>query len=197
MTATTITTIPLEIMIDNILPLLSLNDIKNLSNTSKFFKLLLNLQLIWKRKLFKDFNEFITLRYFLKYSNTLNFKLIYNRLLYPQIYVWGSANNGRLGLNINDNRIKRGNCVPSPLKLNLKAKSIVKLVCGGYSFHALDSNGKLYVWGTYDGRLPSFGTSDYRKQTTKIQKPKLIGLPFKVKDVTYVYFIYIFLIQSK
>ena len=80
----TITDIPIEVFIDNILPLLPLADLLRLSSTNKFFYLLAADETFWKRKLEVDFNFPSS-----ETARNTGWRFIYRRLANPKVYVWG------------------------------------------------------------------------------------------------------------
>jgi SCF-associated factor 1 len=79
-----ITDIPIEVVLDNLLPLLPIADLQHFAATNKFFYALCSDETFWKRKLHEDYNfpESDTAR-------TTGWKFIYKRLANPKIYVWG------------------------------------------------------------------------------------------------------------
>ncbi|KZS90777.1 RCC1/BLIP-II protein [Sistotremastrum niveocremeum HHB9708] len=129
--------LPVDLLLDNLIPLLRLPDLLSLTSTCKFFYVIGEDDIFWKRKLKEDYN-------FDGKGTARNsgWKFIYRGLRNPQIYVWGNPGNGRLGLGDIDR-----DPVPSPRRLRIKGSSVVDLVAGGWSFHALDSAGSIYAWG--------------------------------------------------
>lgn len=184
--------LPPEIILDNILPLLTLKDILHLSSTSKSLHFLISDQIVWKRRLLDDYNSYLALRVLTQSDNiSLDWQDIYRRTLTPQVYVWGVATNGRLGIDFNDERIKRGNCVPQPIKIDTRS-NLVQLVAGGWSFHGLDRNGDITFWGQYNGDSFIYGPRDYRDSGARVDKPTKLRLPFKTIEMRYVIFIIIY-----
>lgn len=84
MTTCFLQSLPQELLLDDLLPLLSLRDALSLFRTNKFFYKLGNDEVHWKRRLKKDFN-------FTNASNarTSGFKFLYSRLNTPKVFVWG------------------------------------------------------------------------------------------------------------
>ena len=80
----TLSDVPIEIFLDNLLPLLPLTDLQHLGATNKFFYKLTSDDTFWKRKLQEEFNfpDSDTAR-------TTGWKFIYKRLANPKVYVWG------------------------------------------------------------------------------------------------------------
>lgn len=181
--------LPPEITLDNILPLLKLKDILHLSSTSKSLHFLISDQIVWKRRLLDDYNSYLALRILTQSENiSLDWQDIYRRTLTPQVYVWGVATNGRLGIDFNDERIKRGNCVPQPIRIDTHS-NLVQLVAGGWSFHGLDRDGDITFWGQYNGDSFFYGPRDYRDSGSRVDKPTKLRLPFKTVEMRYVIFI--------
>lgn len=82
----TIEHIPVEVFLDNLLPLLPITPLQHLGATNKSFYKLTSDDLFWKRKIQQDYNfpESDTAR-------TTGWKFIYKRLANPRVYVWGYA----------------------------------------------------------------------------------------------------------
>ncbi|KAF8906226.1 hypothetical protein CPB84DRAFT_426868 [Gymnopilus junonius] len=132
--------IPVEVLLDNLLPYIPVRDLLSLTSCSKFFSILCSDDALWKRKLFEDFN--FTGQ---GTARTNGWKFIYRGLFDPRVFVWGEKTNGRLGLsNVPKSAIPG---VPYPMQVSLPGVRVVSLVAGGMSFHALDSDGGVHVWG--------------------------------------------------
>ena len=80
----TLESIPVEVFLDNLLPLLPIVDLQHLGATNKSFYKLTSDDLFWKRKIQQDYNfpDFDTAR-------TTGWKFMYKRLANPKVYVWG------------------------------------------------------------------------------------------------------------
>lgn len=76
--------IPVEVLLDNLLPSLLIPDLLHLGSTNHFFAALCNDDTFWKRKLQQDFNfsDESTAR-------STGWKFIYQGLSRPRTYVWG------------------------------------------------------------------------------------------------------------
>jgi len=76
--------IPIEVLLDNLLPSLPVPDLLRLGSTNRFFASLCNDDTFWKRKLQQDFNfsDEGTAR-------STGWKFIYQGLSRPRTYVWG------------------------------------------------------------------------------------------------------------
>ncbi|KAI0343294.1 RCC1/BLIP-II [Trametopsis cervina] len=178
---TSLATLPVEVIIDNILPYLPVAAVTNLSAVSKFFYVVASDETFWKRRLLVDYNFTGN-----DTARTTGWKFIYKRLAKPKVYVWGESSRRRLGMGPRElpkTSVYEG--VPYPVTLRLPPKvKVVSLAAGGMSFHALDSQGHLYVWGTLDGLsfgLQAEGLSDPNKPATS---PTLLDLPFSMRTVS-------------
>jgi SCF-associated factor 1 len=76
--------IPIEVLLDNFLPLLPISDLLSLTTTNRFFATLCNDDTFWKRKIQKDFNFSDE-----DSARTSGWKFIYRGLVHPRTYVWG------------------------------------------------------------------------------------------------------------
>ena len=142
-----LTDIPVEVFIDNILPLVPLKDILSLTSISKDFAALCNDDTFWKRKLKEDYNfsDIATAR-------TRGYKFLYKGVHNAKTYVWGYAlqiwlppclslikhlfhrasSNGRLGSGrLSRNVMMRGG-IPYPKHLNVPGPRIVDLAASGW-----------------------------------------------------------------
>jgi SCF-associated factor 1 len=76
--------IPVEVLLDNVMPLLTPSDLFHLAQTSRFFALLCDDDTFWKRKLKHDFNFSG-----IGTARTSGWKFIYKGLRNPKLFVWG------------------------------------------------------------------------------------------------------------
>lgn len=81
---TEIADIPVEVLIDNILPFCDVNDVFSLGCTNKFFALVTTDDMFWKRRLVVDYNFTGS-----DTARTSGWKFIYKRLRNPRVFVWG------------------------------------------------------------------------------------------------------------
>ena len=81
---TGIADIPVEVLIDNILPFCEVNDVVSLGCTNKFFALVTTDDTFWKRRLVVDYNFTGS-----DTARTSGWKFIYKRLRNPRVFVWG------------------------------------------------------------------------------------------------------------
>ena len=75
---------PVELLIDNILPFCDAKDVFSLGCTNKFFALITTDDMFWKRKLVADYNFTGS-----ETARTSGWKFIYQRLRNPRVFVWG------------------------------------------------------------------------------------------------------------
>ncbi|KAL0065178.1 hypothetical protein AAF712_007848 [Marasmius tenuissimus] len=172
-----ITDLPVELHIDNFLPILPLKDLLNLGATNKHFATLCNDNTLWKRKLDSDFNFNGA-----NTARTTGWKFIYLRLTNPRVYVWGNTENGRLGLSSFPKSSLSG--VPFPAELRFPGTRIVNLVAGGMSFHALDAEGRVHVWGTLDGTSYALNSDGYYEPAKSAHSPLRLQLPSPTRSIS-------------
>ncbi|CDS01697.1 related to SAF1-protein involved in proteasome-dependent degradation [Sporisorium scitamineum] len=196
--------LPLPVLADNLLPLLSSRDLTALRSVSKQAKTLVEDELLWKRKVLADFTfpAHATARMGGWFS-------LYRGLSHPHVYVWGDAGEGRLGIQHDELDVLTGvgrdrePGIPYPLKLNTidslhpfnpharrlgtaqdeqqPLGAVVEIVAGGWSFHARSSTGRVWSWGTMDatGFLLAGGIMGTMRDPAKARNtPQLMeGLP--------------------
>ncbi|KAI0692434.1 regulator of chromosome condensation 1/beta-lactamase-inhibitor protein II [Cytidiella melzeri] len=173
--------LPVEVIIDNLLPFLPVAAIANLSAVSKLFYLIASDETFWKRRLLIDYNFSGN-----DTARTTGWKFIYRRLAKPKVYVWGENSRRRLGLGpreLPQTSVYEGTPYPIELRLPPGVK-VVSLVAGGMCFHALDSQGHIWVWGTLDGTnfgLHSDGFSDPHKPAAPATR---LELPFSIRSIS-------------
>ena len=76
--------LPVELLIDNLLPLLPLKDVLALATTSTEYGAICSDDTFWKRKLQKDYN-FADARS----ARTKGYKFLYRGVHRAKLYVWG------------------------------------------------------------------------------------------------------------
>ena len=76
--------LPLEVLIDNVLPLVALKDVLALASTCKGFAALCADDTFWKRKLARDYNFSDAAS-----ARTKGYKFLYKGVHNAQVYVWG------------------------------------------------------------------------------------------------------------
>ncbi|CAE6451761.1 unnamed protein product [Rhizoctonia solani] len=136
--------LPIELLIDHLLPCIPLRDLLSLSCTCKYFALVCGDDTFWKRKTSNEYNFEGA-----GSARTSGFKHLYRGLRHPRVFVWGDAQNGRLALNKRKHTDRSERHVDYPVELEIRHR-VVHLAAGGWSFHALTDEGKVLVWGTLD-----------------------------------------------
>jgi SCF-associated factor 1 len=76
--------LPVDLLLDNLFPSITVVDLLHLGSTNRFFSTLLSDDLFWKRKLEQDFNFTGA-----GTARTSGWKFIYRGLTKPRIFVWG------------------------------------------------------------------------------------------------------------
>ncbi|KDQ61371.1 hypothetical protein JAAARDRAFT_30797 [Jaapia argillacea MUCL 33604] len=170
--------IPVEILLDNLLPEVQTRDLLSLGTTNRFFAKLCNDNTFWKRKIQDDFNFSGA-----NTARTAGWKFIYKGLSRPKIFVWGEKANGRLGLS-NFPRDTFGEGVPFPTELHIPGVRIVSLAAGGMSFHALDSLGHVYVWGTLNATFMALQSDGFSIPQKVAPVPLRLDLPLAIRAVS-------------
>ncbi|KNZ74628.1 SCF-associated factor 1 [Termitomyces sp. J132] len=153
-------------------------DILNLGCTSKFFAAVSSDDTFWQRRLQTDYNFSGA-----GTARTSGWKLIYRGIFKPRVYVWGERSNGRLGLSEFPTTSMRAQ-VPFPVQLRIPGIRIVSLVAGGMSFHALDSEGQIYVWGTLDPTMPFLRNSGFAQPGQIAKTPLRLRMPAVTRSVS-------------
>ncbi|KAM0747268.1 RCC1/BLIP-II [Meredithblackwellia eburnea MCA 4105] len=149
----TLSGLPLDVLLDTILPSLPVLSLLRLAATCRAFHSLITGPqgaLIWRSKAEKDFHFPVG-----NTARRTGWLGVYKRLKGQSCFVWGQNSNGRLGISPDDHSTKRGLMsgglpVPTPLP-SLSSYTIVGLESSGFSFHALTSTGSIISWGTMDG----------------------------------------------
>jgi SCF-associated factor 1 len=134
--------IPVEVFLDNLLPLAELRDVLSLGSTNKLFAAVCADETFWRRRCQTDFN--FTSR---ETARRSGWKNLYRGLRHPRIFVWGSVitlfrhfqavtrflcsarANGRLGLKEFPSNLRQG--IPYPTEVKIPGSRIVSLVAGG------------------------------------------------------------------
>jgi len=79
-----ITDIPVDVLIDNVLPFCEAEDVLSLGGTNKFFALVATDEAFWRQKLAVDYSFTGS-----ETTRTSNWKTIYQRFRNPRVFVWG------------------------------------------------------------------------------------------------------------
>ncbi|KAF5378889.1 hypothetical protein D9615_006986 [Tricholomella constricta] len=169
--------LPIEVLLDNVLSFMQISDILRLGSTNQFFAAVCSDDTFWRRRLQSDFNFSGA-----GTARTSGWKFIYRGLFNPRVYVWGEKSHGRLGLSKYPKSIMRA--VPFPVQLHIPGVRIVSLIAGGMSFHALDSKGQIYVWGTLDGTAPGLKSDGFSEAGTKANSPLRLRMPAATRSIS-------------
>ncbi|KAF7726336.1 hypothetical protein EC973_008916 [Apophysomyces ossiformis] len=172
--------LPVDIFLEDILPSLDLVSLIELSYTSRFFHRLANDEHVWKKLVMTDFN--------IPYDAAFRshgWKTLYSKLNDPIVYTWGENEDGRLGHGESPffhrgpmrYRYRTSVAVGVPRELqSLRGKGIIDIMSGGWSFHALDRYGRVWMWGILQKDVPlrdSLGAE-------RVHEPAEIELPHDV-----------------
>ncbi|KAJ7115962.1 regulator of chromosome condensation 1/beta-lactamase-inhibitor protein II [Mycena epipterygia] len=173
-------TLPVEVILDNLLMAMPIQSLVRLGCTNKFFTDVCADELLWQRRLQTDFNFSGAAT-----ARVSGWKFIYRGLFNPKVFVWGEKTQGRLGLGSKvpkSSNVSRG--VPFPTQLRIPGVRIVSIVAGGMSFHALDSEGSIYVWGTLNGLTSTLSSDGFSEAGKTAPQPLRLDLPSRIKQIS-------------
>ncbi|KAG9103248.1 hypothetical protein FRC06_011629 [Ceratobasidium sp. 370] len=177
----TIEQLPIEVLIDSLLPALTLRDLLALACTNKFFAAVCADDTFWKRKTALEYNFSGA-----ESARTSGFKHVYRGLRSPRVFVWGESSNSRLALS---KRKHPGlehdpwDDIDYPVELDL-GRRVVHLAAGGWSFHALTDDGRVLVWGVLDSQARGMGLDNLADSGTTVQDPVALILPQRIKSLS-------------
>ncbi|KAJ7091364.1 regulator of chromosome condensation 1/beta-lactamase-inhibitor protein II [Mycena belliarum] len=173
-------TLPVEVVLDNLLMEMSIQSIVRLGCTNRTFAEICADELLWHRRLQSDFNFSGA-----GTARVSGWKFIYRGLFNPQVFVWGEKTHGRLGLG---NKVPKSSHVrtgvPFPTQLRIPGVRIVSIVSGGMSFHALDSKGSIYVWGTLDATTTTLTRDGFSEPGKTASQPLRLDLPSPIREIS-------------
>ncbi|KAJ6591576.1 regulator of chromosome condensation 1/beta-lactamase-inhibitor protein II [Mycena vulgaris] len=175
-------TLPVEVILDNLLMAMSIQGVVRLGCTNTFFADVCSDELLWQRRLQTDFNFFGA-----GTARVSGWKFIYRGLFNPKVFVWGEKTLGRLGLGSKlpkSLNARPGTGVPFPTQLRIPGVRIVSIVVGGMSFHALDSEGSIYVWGTLNGTISTLTLDGFSQAGKTAPQPLRLELPARIKEIS-------------
>ncbi|KIM29531.1 hypothetical protein M408DRAFT_328777 [Serendipita vermifera MAFF 305830] len=171
--------LPQELFLDEILPPLPVRDIVATFQVNRWFAKLGEDEVFWRRRLRQDYNYTVA-----STARESGFKFLYSRIHKPLLYVWGGSGHGRLGRPASQ-RIGQSMSDTQfwPMKLDIPGHRIIELATGGWSFSALDSKGRIHVWGQMmDGQAPaSHGFSNSAKQA---HRPMRLALSTPIRSIS-------------
>ncbi|RUP49200.1 regulator of chromosome condensation 1/beta-lactamase-inhibitor protein II [Jimgerdemannia flammicorona] len=165
--------IPVEVLLENVLPRLSLASILAVSATSKFFYHVVDDEVLWQTLTLRDFKLPLHSTF-----RQIGWRRLYSKLWDPIVYTWGEGSNARLGHPaVNQpNYYGRYRNEPLPRELvSLRGKGIVDIIAGGYSFHVLDRNGTVWMWGMM---------SDWLANDEACEEPTHVNLPVPIRSIS-------------
>ncbi|KAI0267009.1 hypothetical protein BC834DRAFT_969056 [Gloeopeniophorella convolvens] len=137
--------IPVEILLHNLFPIASIDDILKLGCTSKFFASICSDDAFWKGRCRTDFANLANTGVF---SRKTGWKALHQALSFPRVFVWGYLDKGTRGIGKNSQFHRNAGPFPYPVEVPFPRVRIVSLVACDRSFQALDSQGSVWVWGT-------------------------------------------------
>ncbi|KAI0028891.1 RCC1/BLIP-II [Vararia minispora EC-137] len=172
-----LTDLPVELLLDNLLPIVPLSDLGNLAATNRTLAVVCADDTFWRRKCQIDFNFTSS-----ETARTSGWRTLYRGLFRPRIFVWGERANGRLG--VESVPSQAGGGVPYPIEVKIPGRRIVSLVAGGMSFNALDSNGMMYVWGTLNGEGHAWTTDGFAERYKTAKVPHQLVLPLPIRTIS-------------
>jgi SCF-associated factor 1 len=163
--------IPIDVLLDVLLPCFDLHSLVSLGATSKSFHRLIfsegDGETLWKNRLEIDLN-FPTS----STARRTGWLTLYKRVLRPELYAWGAATNERLGVMRGDPAARKviaggiperefkefvavatANFARIAVRIHTQGAhaKIVDIAAGGWSSHALDTNGQVHACGQMDG----------------------------------------------
>ncbi|KAI8088990.1 regulator of chromosome condensation 1/beta-lactamase-inhibitor protein II [Halteromyces radiatus] len=172
MSCSVLTELPTDILLNNILRNLDAPSLTQLSLTSRLFSQLCQDELLWKHLVLEDFHIPLDASF-----RQMGWKNLYMRLNDSRVYTWGENADSRLGHTDRDLGTRlffNSRAVSTPHELtSLRGKNIVDIVAGGWSFHALDKHGRVWMWGTLQkeaNRSRSMGSR-------LVREPSLVAFP--------------------
>ncbi|KAJ7612459.1 regulator of chromosome condensation 1/beta-lactamase-inhibitor protein II [Mycena polygramma] len=172
-------TIPVDVLLDDLLMIMPIQSVARLACTNRLFADICADELLWQRRLQTDFNFSGAAT-----ARVNGWKFIYKGLYNPKVFVWGENTHGRLGLGTKFPKSNVRGGVPFPTQLRFPKARIVSIVSGGMSFHALDSEGNIYVWGTLDGSTAALNRDGFSEPAKQAPSPLRLELPTRVKEVS-------------
>ncbi|KAI8341025.1 regulator of chromosome condensation 1/beta-lactamase-inhibitor protein II [Chlamydoabsidia padenii] len=171
--------LPTDVLLYKILSNLDARSLAQLSRASRLFGELCQDELLWKHLVMQDYHIPLDASF-----RQLGWKNLYSRLNYSQVYTWGENADSRLGhsdTGMGGRRFFNSYAVSTPHELTvLRGKNIVDIVAGGWSFHALDKHGRVWMWGTLQkeaNRSRSMGSR-------LVREPTLVEFPSNIHIVS-------------
>lgn len=158
------TALPSDIIIDNIIPLLSVKEFLNLCAVCKAFLSFADDEVYWRR-LTKS-----TFRLPAQPLREKGWRELYKNLHRAILYTWGSNEEGRLGHHPSNRKVQ------SPWDVDLPVNQVaVNVVMGGWSTTVLTASGSLYTWGALSSFHGSY--SSYSPNSTSGERAAKLKFP--------------------
>ncbi|KAF4611294.1 hypothetical protein D9613_006938 [Agrocybe pediades] len=170
--------LPIELLLDDILPFLPVADLLHLTCCSKLFSVLCSDDTLWKHKLSEDYNFSGE-----GTARTSGWKFIYRGLFKPRGELYLSSFGGQWQTWPSSQLKISGTSVPHAV---ISQRRSHYLTVQRRSFHALDSEGKLHVWGTLNGTWGPY-TADsqgFASPAKQAKVPHCLKLPSAVRSVS-------------
>ncbi|GAA5848397.1 hypothetical protein JCM9279_006554 [Rhodotorula babjevae] len=151
--------LPSDLLVDSLLPQVAPRDLIALSRVNHEWHRFVTgeggpCEILWQRRAASDFRFPV-----LASGRRTGWRALYSSLASSSASVWGQTTNGRLGFPSHRTAIPPslrslviGDALPVPTRIELPAPPVA-LVAGGWSFHALGSNGEVVSWGQLNGGL--------------------------------------------
>ncbi|CAO3564647.1 unnamed protein product [Mortierella alpina] len=139
-TAPHLLTLPLEILVGQILATVELTELGCLSRVCRDLHHLCETDYLWQKKFFHDFafRPHRTLR------QLGSWKRLYQAMDRVEVYTWGNNGDCRLGYGRTPKKVYES--VPKRVR-RLDGMGIVQLAPTGWGCHALDRHGNVWAWG--------------------------------------------------
>ncbi|GAA5903797.1 hypothetical protein JCM8208_006582 [Rhodotorula glutinis] len=151
--------LPSDLLVDSLLPTVAIRDLIALARVNHEWHQFIvaegsPCEILWQRRAASDFRFPV-----LASGRRTGWKALYSSLASSSASVWGQTTNGRLGFPSHRTGIPPSlrpfvirDELPVPTLIELPAPPVA-LVAGGWSFHALGSNGEVVSWGQLNGGL--------------------------------------------
>ncbi|KAI9293858.1 RCC1/BLIP-II [Neoconidiobolus thromboides FSU 785] len=162
--------LPTEVIAQILSELHNTKDLYNCLLTCKLLNNVAKVEEIWKERIRRDYS---LLSYVSEQSPIFRkskFKQLYKALSNPEVFVWGSTENGRSGIDNEtlDSLDGMYSELHSPCWLKeMSKKGVSSIVCGGFMMLALTHDKKVYFWGTFNGSVYAYPYS--KGKSTPIQ----------------------------
>ncbi|KAI7875772.1 RCC1/BLIP-II [Lichtheimia hyalospora FSU 10163] len=162
--------LPVDITTDQLLPRLHIKELATLATTCRHLQLLCNDDRLWRYRTTTDFSLNTS-----GLEPCQSWKQIYKKMVeHSVVYVWGENYDKRLGIHDDNQSLHK---VVTPIKVpGLNGKGIAQIVAGGWSFHALDYQGRVWMWGLMQPRNPL--ARDDQEAT-----PGIVHLPSNIRII--------------